>query len=529
MKIKLEAPVGISEIGNLSRQEDKLFPLLNSMSASDRVFVMCDGLGGHAHGDVASAVVAKALGEWMMNNIDLSSQPTALTMRQAVAYAQQHLDDTNARFEASRYPMGTTMAMLAIGDFGAVAAHIGDTRVYHIRPSRREILYRSRDHSLVNDLFVAGRITRAEVEASPKKSVLSRAMLPAPCPVSKPDVAFITDIEAGDYFVLCTDGMIEAISDKKLKDVLCNTMYSNAQKVASLKLLTDTVPSNHSLMLLQVASVEKEAGDHLLVNTERLMCDKMVRRSVMLAPAVAVSTPSVEIKPSDDTIEEEIPLPPVTQDVSESAALAAEPLPSEGTPPVKPSTKPLATNDKKPSNRLLWMILAAMFLAVAIVAIVLLTTRKSGDDKVASETSKSEVSSDPDVIISKDVPNDVVPDEPLDTFPTGSNVAVTPAPTVSDIPTPNTRYDTGSNVRVPRVKEGDPYPDAFDNKDDYKDLEKDVPVVANDDDVVPAQPAQKNSGTVPPPPKKVNNDPTKSNRNIAVPPPPGRKPNGTPF
>lgn len=541
MRIQLVSPLGIIEKGSQAIQGDSFYPHLDDVSASDNVFVLCDGLGGHVHSEVASSVVAKSMGEWLKKNLDLSTQPTGLTIRKAVVNAQSHLDETYCRFGPSRYPMGTTMAMLAIGNFGAVAAHIGDTRIYHIRPSRREILYRSRDHSLVNDLFLAGRLTRAEAEASTKKNVLSRAMLPSPSAAAVPDVAFITDIETGDYFVLCSDGITQAVSDKVLKDVLCNPQFSNAQKVASLKLHTDAVTANHSLMLIEVKSVEKDSGDHLLVNTERLMCDKMVRRSVMLAPTAtvvspsAVGTPVEAMPPVNDEIGEGEsvvePIQPTDATIKSAVATCealSEPLPQQQQMAALPTTQNVEPKNKKSSNSLFWIILAVLLLSIAIASLMLFN-KKDGDNE-ASEKSKTE-QSDPDVIISKDVPNDVLPDEPLEPFDstgeamssTGSNVAVTPAPTVTDLPTPSSRYDTGSNVNVPRVKEGDPYPDAFDNKDDYKELEKEVPVTSVDDKEVPAQPTQQKPGGVPPPRKKVSNDPSASNRNVAVPPPPSKK------
>lgn len=535
MKIKIKAPLGISEKGQSPVQCNSFFPNLANVKASDRVFVLCDGVSGHAHSEVASAVVARTLGEWMSANVDFSQQLTGVTVRRAVVNAQDHLDATYCRFEPSRYPMGTTMAMLAFGDFGVAAAHIGNTRVYHLRPSSREVLYRSRDHSLVNDLFAAGRLTRAEADASAKKNVLTRAMLPSPCNVAVPDVAFITDIKAGDYFILCCDGITGALSDKKLKDVLCHSQMSNAQKLASLKMLTDTVTANHSILLIEVESVEKEDNDYLLVNTERLMCDKMVRRSVILAPRAAtptpppapVTTPAAETPPpffgdnevadaeQDAASLQEIVPTTVTDEVQQAAF---PPSPA----PVQPVPATPAKN--KSSKRTLWMILAALLFIGAIIALMLLNNKKDTDKEV-SEKSKTEHVSDPDVIISKDVPaNDVVPEEPLEPFgdesnvgepPTGSNVSVTPAPRVKDIPMP-----TGSNVKVPRVKEGDPYPDEFDNKNDYKELEKEVPETPVAKTEEPKQPAQ--PGGVPPPRKKASNDPTNSNRGIAVPPPPSR-------
>ena len=148
----------------------------------------------------------------------------------------------------------------------------------------------------------------------------------------------------------------------------------------------------------------------------------------------------------------------------------------------------------------------------------MLLLNKHNEEKPAPKP-ETEQSSDPDVII-----NNVLPEEPLDTFPadlpTGSNVAVTPAPVVNDVPLPNARYDTGSNISVPRVKEGDPYPDAFDNKDDYKELDKTVPAEPEPE----AKPAQPAPGTVPAKPKSSQTVGA-SNRGVAVPPPPGRKQN----
>lgn len=529
MKIKLKAPLGISEKGQYSVQCNSFFPHLANVRASDQVFVLCDGISGHAHSEVASYVVAQALGEWMNANVDFTQQLTGVTVRRAVVNAQEKLDATYSRYEQSRYPMGTTMAMLAVGDFGVAAAHIGNTRVYHLRPSNREILYRSRDHSLVNDLFVAGRLSRAEAEASKKKNVLTRAMLPTPCDVAVPDVAFITDIKAGDYFVLCCDGITGAISDKKLKDVLCNNRLNNAQKLASLKMLTDVVPTNHSILLIEVERVDKEEGDHLLVNTERLMCDKMVRRSVILAPkAVSAAVPAptpAEVDPepvviiNEDDNEYVVPVVTTAQDLETPPSGQEQPI--SVTPPPPPHSQSTG-NKKKSPMRTLWIIVAILLLMGAIAALMLHNNNKNSDKKV-SEVSKSEEKSDPDITISKEIPNNVVPEDPLEPFnsdvnETGSNVSVTPAPRVNDIPLPK-----GSNVSVPRVKEGDPYPDAFDNDNDYennRDYEKEMPqepVVTNDE---PKQQQPQPGGV--PPRKKANNDPTNSNRNIAVPPPPSR-------
>lgn len=543
MRIQLVSPLGIIEKGAQPVQRISLYPQLDSVGSDWRVLVMCNGISGHAHSEVASAVVAQAIGKWMEDNVDYASQPTAMTIRKAVAHAQENLNDTYDRFEMSRYPMGTTMALLAVGRFGVVSAHIGDTRIYHIRPSRREILYRSRDHSLVNDLFVAGRLTRAEAEASSKKKILTRAMLPAPSAEAKPDVAFITDIEVGDYFVMCNNGMTGAISDKILKDILCNSQVSNAQKVAALQKLSAGVALNHSFLLIEVASVEKDEDDRLLVNTERLMCDKMVHRSVILAPAApavvtqpAVAAPTAPaapaiaeppvVEPPSDT-EPDIAEAPAVETPNDGVAAvpASDDVPANADGALAPITsQPNSAKNRKSPFKMLWMIVAFLILTAAIFA--LLSKCSHGTEKEAStEKSKNEEPKDTDFTVNKDIPNNVVPNETMEPFspstPTGSNVSVPPAPSAPNLSLPR-NYETGSNVSVPRVKniDVDPYPDAFDDGHHYKDLEKQIPETPDVSKDEPKQPAQPPTpqGSVPQRKPKVSNDPTIPNRN----PPPSR-------
>ena len=73
--------------------------------------------------------------------------------------------------------MGTTLTLLYFACNGVTAAHIGDSRIYHIRPNVG-LLYQSRDHSLVYDLFQAGEISYEEMATFPQKNVITRAMSP---------------------------------------------------------------------------------------------------------------------------------------------------------------------------------------------------------------------------------------------------------------------------------------------------------------------------------------------------------------
>ena len=86
MKIKLLTPLGIYEQGRRDMQEDAICPALNELNANCRTFVVCDGLGGHQYGEVASAVVAQALRSWMQENA-IPSEPVTEACTSA---PQQH-------------------------------------------------------------------------------------------------------------------------------------------------------------------------------------------------------------------------------------------------------------------------------------------------------------------------------------------------------------------------------------------------------------------------------------------------------
>ena len=264
MRIRLHNPLGIYEIGKRQKQEDAIYPQLEQLSASSRVFVVCDGLGGLDNGEVASAAVASAMGKWVDEYLATGQQLTREKVSEAVLNAQHALEAVASGFDSEK-SMGTTLTMLAFTSNGVVAAHIGDSRIYHLRPSTGQVMYRSRDHSLVNDLFLMGRLTRAEAEASPKRNILTRAMIPGR-PV-RADIVFIADIKPGDYFIVCSDGVCGEISDKQLMAILADESKTNSQKLAYLQMKIQGGADNRSAFLLQVDAVEKEEGDEPLVST----------------------------------------------------------------------------------------------------------------------------------------------------------------------------------------------------------------------------------------------------------------------
>jgi protein phosphatase len=121
--------------------------------------------------------------------------------------------------------MATTLTFLCLHTGGAMVAHIGDSRIYQIRPGAG-ILYRSFDHSLVNAMVHSGDITPDEAENHPKSNYITRSMNPGNAGQARScaSVLQITDVQAGDYFLLCTDGVLHCCDDNTLLEILSSEM-----------------------------------------------------------------------------------------------------------------------------------------------------------------------------------------------------------------------------------------------------------------------------------------------------------------
>ena len=181
MKIELYPPLPIHELGQRPNQEDSLYPLADEATTEDRLFIVCDGMGGYEKGEVASQTVCQVLGKWFQDNAIPETPLVDELLHLALETAYQELD----RYDnGSVMNLGTTLTLLYIHRHGITAAHIGDSRIYHIRPTNsfqnnndnRKLRYISRDHSLVFDLFQSGEITYEEMLNHPKKNVITRAI-----------------------------------------------------------------------------------------------------------------------------------------------------------------------------------------------------------------------------------------------------------------------------------------------------------------------------------------------------------------
>ena len=251
----------IYELGKRSNQEDYIYPLPESMPSSSSLYILCDGMGGHAAGEVASKAVCETISRFLSASPE--NEPfTEEVFNAALNAAYDSLDELDNEEEKK---MGTTLVFVKFHSGGCFIAHIGDSRLYHIRPSKKEILYVTRDHSLVNELISLGEMTEEEARTSRQKNVITRAIQPHQETRQKADCFNLTDLESGDYLFLCSDGMLEKTEDRELVNIL-SLHVSDKKKIEILRNVTKDNQDNHSAILVRIESL---SGERSLRNTPR--------------------------------------------------------------------------------------------------------------------------------------------------------------------------------------------------------------------------------------------------------------------
>lgn len=304
MRIKIYQPLAIHELGKRANQEDSIYPIEGKATENDRLFLLCDGMGGHEHGEVASQSICKSLSSFLLQHAVASEGLEDKLLSDALAYAYEELDKLAIAGDSRQ--MGTTLTLLYFHSNGCTVAHIGDSRIYHLRPSSHTILYKSRDHSLVYDLYQTGELTYEEMKTFPQKNVITRAMIAGDRNHPKPDVIHISDIQPGDYFYICSDGMLEQMEDEELLDVFAANVRDEEKRQMLISETSDN-KDNHSAYIVHIKEVSHDEADVSLVNEEpTAKCNALNIKSdveeVSASPDVEIVKPAGTPPPIPDSV-----------------------------------------------------------------------------------------------------------------------------------------------------------------------------------------------------------------------------------
>lgn len=183
----------------------------DSYAFGERLAVIADGVGGHAAGEVASALVVKAFDELRAATGPVREPQRRL--REAVTAANEAIAADSAA-NPEHEGMGSTVTALLFGDETVNLVHAGDSRAYRFRGG--ELRRMTRDDSYVQMLVDDGVIAEDEVATHPYRSVVTKALLGEPV---DPSVSRSL-IEPGDRYLICSDGLSDVVSEDDIADVL---------------------------------------------------------------------------------------------------------------------------------------------------------------------------------------------------------------------------------------------------------------------------------------------------------------------
>lgn len=234
MRIQVGARTDVGRVRSNNEDSFKLVPELN-------LFILSDGMGGEAHGEVASNLAVAAIAAHCQESTEKADLPYLVEPRpdvtektnrlaSAVQLANKMIYESAQKHPAQR-GMGATVVAIWINGQRLSVAHVGDSRVYLLRAGDFQQV--TDDHSLVAEQVRRGILTREQAESSDMQSVLIRAL------GIEPDVQVDTDehlLMEGDVLVLCSDGLSRMVSDLEIASTLLssNGMQPSADRLIEL-------------------------------------------------------------------------------------------------------------------------------------------------------------------------------------------------------------------------------------------------------------------------------------------------------
>lgn len=210
------------------------------------LFVVADGMGGHAGGDVASAIAVKRIIE--TDRQYASPHDAEFALRSALLAANSLLAETV--FEHGELTgMGTTVSGIVRVDDHVAIAHIGDSRIYLFRDGVLQQI--TADHTFVQRLVDSGRITAEEAAVHPRRSVLMRVLGDVD---ASPEIdTTVMKTLPGDRWLICSDGLSSFVSEDKLRTVLTTIPTAQAAAERLIKESLDQgAPDNVTVVLVDV-------------------------------------------------------------------------------------------------------------------------------------------------------------------------------------------------------------------------------------------------------------------------------------
>ena len=239
------------------------------------LFLVADGMGAHAAGELASRMAVQAVAHHYHKHLELPPPESLLrALRDANAEIHQR-----GRANSEFHNMGTTCSALLLLPQGALVGHVGDSRVYRLRhQSLQQLTF---DHSLVWEMRAAGQLANRDLSLSIPKNVITRSL--GPQAAVQVDLEGPFEIQVGDRFLLCTDGLMAKLQDHEIGLVLVGLPPPEAAQ-----LLVDLAnvrggPDNITVVVIEAVgpamATRATRAEPLAVGAELRPCGAFIPRS----------------------------------------------------------------------------------------------------------------------------------------------------------------------------------------------------------------------------------------------------------
>jgi len=250
MNITLGKPIALCEKGQRQNNEDYIYPLSEYTDSNQKLFIICDGVGGAEKGEIASSLACESIRTFFSTFLD--GDPSPEFINKAVQYTETRFDEYIAAHPEAK-GMATTMTLAYIGNSGIMVAHLGDSRIYQFRNGQP--VFQTDDHSLVAELIKQGMITPEEAFHHPRKSVITRAIQGTEHS-NEAEVVQLTDIQSNDYLFMCTDGVTDCMTNDTLSLLFSENRTPEGIKNAIIEICTGESRDNYSFFIIPVKNIE---------------------------------------------------------------------------------------------------------------------------------------------------------------------------------------------------------------------------------------------------------------------------------
>ena len=216
------------------------------------IFIVADGMGGHAAGEIASEMAVQVVSRDLAELNDLEVEGAPEQVGEALRSANRAVFERTRR-ELEKTGMGTTVSALLLSDTHYIIGHVGDSRIYLVRDGEMKQL--TRDHSLVQEQVDAGLLTPEQARRHPQSNVITRCVGMAD--EIEPDV-LEGEARMGDCFLLASDGLTGMVEDRRIQQLL-SSRAAPARIVDALIYEANNNGGNDNITAIVVRVLPQEA------------------------------------------------------------------------------------------------------------------------------------------------------------------------------------------------------------------------------------------------------------------------------